>query len=34
MNKLLLGTVLTAGLLGTGIAAQSASQKEASPTLK
>ena len=34
MKNLLLVTVLTAGLLGTGIAAQSASQKEASPTLK
>jgi hypothetical protein len=37
MKKILLSTVLTIGLLGTGIAAQSAnpmSEKEASPTLK
>jgi hypothetical protein len=34
MKSILIATVLTVGLLGTGTMAHSASQKEASPTLK
>jgi hypothetical protein len=34
MNKILIGTILTVGLFGTGIVAQSVEQKEVSPTLK